>query len=353
LALKREAAREWPLWRFAYSRRGFVTFKLPDAHDLQDDFEPGLVFARICGYSLGAAEGADDVERAASVWQIWGDQCTAVHVWARDGALPRIELPRLAEWTNQVVDKLRQTAPISQSHSARSFNEKVPPATHVLDVILLSPNDWWVGTHCTRSGPERWPGGILPLELPPAAASRAWLKMEEALSFADLPLRAGDQVAEIGCSPGGTTQALLSRGLIVTGIDPAEVTPTVLAHPHFTHVRKRGADVRLRDFRSVRWLTADLNVPPRMTLATVERIVTHREANVRGLIIMLKLPDWKLADEVSDWLERIRSWGYADVRARHLMHNRQEVCVVARRRHRLTRKKRGADTGRTKSSAYN
>ena len=37
----------------------------------------------------------------------------------------------------------------------------------------------------------------------------------------------------------------------------------------------------------------------------------------------------ELAAEIPDWLKRIRAWGYPDVRARQLAHNRQEICVAA------------------------
>jgi 23S rRNA (cytidine2498-2'-O)-methyltransferase len=118
----------------------------------------------------------------------------------------------------------------------------------------------------------------------------------------------------------------------VIGIDPAEVDPRVLAHPRFTHVRKRGAEVRRREFRNVAWLAADMNVAPEVTLEVVEGIVAHPAVNIRGLLLTLKLIDWAMADRVDDYRDRIRSWGYASVRARQLAHNRQEICVAARRR---------------------
>ena len=52
----------------------------------------------------------------------------------------------------------------------------------------------------------------------------------------------------VGLRPGGSCQLLLSRGLHVTGIDPAAMHPDVLANPHFTHLRKRAADVRGANF---------------------------------------------------------------------------------------------------------
>jgi 23S rRNA (cytidine2498-2'-O)-methyltransferase len=159
--------------------------------------------------------------------------------------------------------------------------------------------------------------------------SRAYLKMEEAILWSGLPLAPGDRCVEIGCAPGGASQALLARRLSVMGIDPADVDPRVTANRRFTHVKKRGADLRRREFRGVRWLAADMNVAPAYTLDTVEAIVTHPAVNVRGLLLTLKLADWKLAEEIPGYLERIARWNYGNVRARQLAHDRREICVAA------------------------
>jgi 23S rRNA (cytidine2498-2'-O)-methyltransferase len=173
---------------------------------------------------------------------------------------------------------------------------------------------------------------MMPLELPADAVSRAWLKMEEALRWSQLPIPKGARCAEIGSAPGGASQALLGRGYSVIGIDPAEMHPAVLAHPQFRHIRRRAPQVPRREFRKIRWLTADMNVAPNYTLDAVEAIVTHPEVNVRGLLLTLKLPQWGLADHVPDYLARIRSWGYNVAHARQLQHNRREFCVSALQR---------------------
>jgi len=72
-----------------------------------------------------------------------------------------------------------------------------------------------------------------------------------------------------------------------------------------------------------------MNVAPNYTLEAVEQIVTHPQVNVRGMLITLKLLDWKLAEQVPEYLDRVRSWGFNVVRARQLRYNRQEVCVSA------------------------
>ncbi|WP_446915063.1 hypothetical protein, partial [Klebsiella pneumoniae] len=63
-ALKRELARNWPELRFAYSRPGFLTFKLPPEHPLSQRLELRSIFARTAGYSLGKVTGGDANECA-------------------------------------------------------------------------------------------------------------------------------------------------------------------------------------------------------------------------------------------------------------------------------------------------
>jgi 23S rRNA C2498 (ribose-2'-O)-methylase RlmM len=116
----------------------------------------------------------------------------------------------------------------------------------------------------------------------------------------------------------------------------------VLEHPKFTHLRRRAAEARRREFRKVRWLVADMNVAPSYTCDVVESIVTHPQVHVRGMLLTLKLIGPSHADAVAEYLERVRRWGYNVVRARQLQHNRQEACVAALQKPFL-RKSRGAN----------
>ncbi len=352
-AVKGELTRRWPEFRFAFSRPGFLTFRLPEDHHLPAAFDLRSVFARTFGFSLGKADGNDAQQRARQVWQIVGEvPVQRIHVWQREGNSvgPSTEptgedvataTPSLAAEAEAAI---RRQCPRPDDLAADTGDEPPPPDPSppdpspaergdlVLDCILVEPDQWWVGYHRAVSVPSRWPGGTFPLELPEHAVSRAWLKMEEALRWSQLPIRADARVAEIGSAPGGASQALLDRRLRVTGIDPAEMHADVLAHPEFTHLRRRVKEVRRREFRKIRWLTADMNVAPSYTLDAVGRIVTHREISIRGLLLTLKLPEWKLAEQVPEFLERVRGWGYNVVRARQLVHNRQELCVAALQR---------------------
>jgi len=332
-ALKAELARAWPAFRFAYSRPGFLTFKLPEGHTLPDDFDLGSVFARAYGFTLGKVTAEALAAAADEVWRIAADRRFAgLHVWQRDmatmghhGFEPHVTPAALA--AEQLLREAYERRAVG-----RPLERAVEPGQLVLDCVLVEPHEWWLGFHRSRPGDSCHPGGLRSLAIPEEVISRAYVKMAEALAWSGLPIKRGERFVEIGCAPGGASQYLLEQGLNVIGIDPAAVDERIASHAKFTHVRKRGADVRRREFRGIHWLAADMNVAPEYTLDTVEAIVTHEATSIRGLLLTLKLPDWNLVEEIPNYLNRIKKWGYPNVRARQLAHNRQEICVAATKR---------------------
>jgi len=335
-ALKAEVARNWPEYRFAYSRPGFVTFKVDENHPPSTGFDLRSVFARTYGISLGKVTGVDHAALAEQVWQLAnGIPVQHLHVWRRDStaAGERGFDPRPPASCLEIGELILQNRPNTDGEQRRvGLNEVAQAEQTVLDCVLVEPNEWWIGTHRASSISSRWPGGVPPIELPEHAVSRAYLKMAEALRWSKLPIAVGDHCIEIGSAPGGAAQCLLDEGLHVMGIDPAEVSPAVVEHPNFTHVRKRGSEVKRREFRDAKWLVADSNVAPNHTLDTLEAIVTYPDVYVRGMLLTLKLLDWKLTEEIPGYMARVRSWGYDYVKARQLAFNRQEICVMALQR---------------------
>ncbi len=332
-ALKNELAQELPAARLAFSRPGFVTFKLPAGVAWPEHFPWDSIFARWYGWSLGKVK-ATGVEALADAVaeQLAGQQTfEQLHVFPRDRYEPgdhRFE-PGLTSDSAAAAEVLR-----ARLGSVLSGDHNAPPARlgqSVLDVVMVEDDEWWLGTHRASRHSSPWAGGLRVLTLPPHAVSRAYLKAVEGLEWSRLPIAAGQTAAEIGCAPGGASQVLLERGLKVIGIDPALIEPVVAEHPNFVHLRKRGHEVRRQEFRGVHWLLADLNVAPNYTLDTIEGIVTHPSVHIRGMLLTLKMLQWSLADEIPAYLERIRSWGFASVRAKQLQTNRSEVCVAAER----------------------
>jgi 23S rRNA (cytidine2498-2'-O)-methyltransferase len=357
-ALKREVARREPTWRLAFSRPGFLTFKNGGDRslDVQALAEHPWTFAHAHGISLGRITGTQLSELTDLLWQHEGVTALAtsdakpadIHVWQGldSSHAPRqpgdeFTAPFATPLAMEVDRAIRTKAPGTlaklRSREGGSPRHPSPRGAVVLDVFLLEPGEWWIGYHRAVTTVERWPGGQIPIFLPPHAVSRAYAKIEEAIRWSGLPLAAGDECVEIGCAPGGASQALLDRGLFVTGIDPADVDEALLAHPRFRHLKKRGKDVRRREFVGVRWLLADMNIAPQTTLDEVEPIVTHPGVSIRGLVLTLKLSDWNAAERIEELAQRVRGWGYRDVRVRQLTTGGQEVCLVALRRKALRR----------------
>lgn len=346
-ALKREMARIWPDFRFAYSRPGFLTFKLPAGAVPPDSLDLQSVFARAYGLSLGKATGATLEERVRKVWELVGGlPIDGVHVWPRDVQEPgaRDYEPGMTPVALEIAEAIRGTFPFAASESGTlSTIHASPPGPPLLrggdantefgqlvaDVVLVDETEWWVGYHRVRSTASAWPGGFFPEALPVDAVSRVYLKMLEAIRWAGFQIGPGQRVVEIGCAPGGASQALLNLGAKVIGVDPAEMHPLVLGHPRFRHIRRRSKEVRRHEFLDTDWLTCDINLPPNYTLDAVEAIVAYPGVRLQGLLLTLKLIDWSLAEELPAYLDRVRSWGFHAVEARQLHHNRREVCVAA------------------------
>lgn len=327
--LKADVASHHPELAFAFSRPGLVTFKVVDPSVFDGTQPIKSFFARTFGHSLGTVTEEGD-RISAAVGMLPDKPFRHFHVWKRDSAVPGerqfepFHLPESLELGQQLRAKV-EDGPLGKV----AINRTAKQHEFIADFIVVEPDRWLVGWHQATTIATRWPGGVPPVKRPDDMVSRAHLKMQEALRWSRLPIVEGDLCVELGSSPGGSCQCLLERGLRVIGVDPAIMDKRVLSHPNFTHIRARAADLKRKEFADVRWLVSDANIAPENSLAAIEDIVTNRRVNVTGMLITLKLLDWKMASLIPDYLEQIRGWGYRHVRARQLAFNRREVCVVA------------------------
>lgn len=352
--LKDEILSVWPTFRLAFSRPGFVTFKLPS--DFPSNSLPTLnlksTFARTSGIGLGKITNDDQTEIIQQlVAELPLEQLPPlrhVHVWQRDPVLPgnRDFEPGRHELTDKIAaaiaQQLQSTNPSidSSASSIAAANQIAKADEAILDVIMVEPDQWWFGWHQATTAVSRWPGGIYSIRLPEHAVSRAYLKMTEALQWARLPIAEQDIVAEIGSAPGGSSQVLLENDFQVVGIDPAKMHARLLEHPKFTHVRTKVADMRRSGFNNIKWIMSDVSATPNYTLDSVEHIVTRDDVNIRGMLLTLKLTKWELVKELPQYLDRIRSWGYQYIRTRQLAFNRREICVAVMKSRAIRRIKR-------------
>src|SRR6478752_2180032 len=307
-ALKQEVARTEPAWRPSFSRPGFLTFKNAGEQQIEARklAERNWTFAYTNGISLGRLSGEQLADLVQQFWanpevvaMATSDTPVDLHVWQRErSADDEDSLSTFVTPLCREIELALRAAASEQSSLAKEIPEHRKATlrnSNVLDVVIVEPNEWWIGYHHAVKTTERWPGGAIPVRLPSHAVSRAYAKLEEAIQWSAFPLVAGEECVEVGCAPGGASQALLERGLFVTGIDPADVEPIVLEHSRFRHLKKRGSDVRRSEFEGVRWLVADMNIAPQDTLDEVEAIVSHPSVSIRGLVLTLKFSEWNVA----------------------------------------------------------
>jgi 23S rRNA (cytidine2498-2'-O)-methyltransferase len=336
---KQELLTRYPGLRFAFSRPGFMTFKTTDPDIQPGKFQLVSTFARVWGWSIGKANNEDPHELAKAIGQQVSTSAgtqpfTMLHCWQRDLAVPGSKgfEPGVSPVAATAADILFNT--LQPQLPGLQLNGNCEPDELTLCVVLVEPYEWWVGWHNALNVSQRWPGGAPLIQLPQQAVSRAWLKIHEAVLWGRVPIQKGDVVVEIGSSPGGSSQYLLDRGATVIAIDPAKMDAAVAEHPALVHVRRRARDVPKRDLNNVRWLTIDINMPPSYTIDVIRDYVQTRGLPVQGIIATLKLPDWKLAEEVDSYRQQFIEMGFAFVQTRQLAFNRQELCLVAQRKRR-------------------
>jgi 23S rRNA (cytidine2498-2'-O)-methyltransferase len=338
--LRQRAGEVFPGARPGAWRRGVVSFRISegDAAAAAGGFD--LVFARAVIQSVGQVTGDTDAARLAAACSLAsGRAYDNVHVWQRD---PRGELP---------VAEIRAGLLAAQGLSPEIPSVAIP-GTVVLDCLLDSAERWWVGWHRCEDMPSRWPGGLYPRAnepLPETCVSRAWLKLDEAITVFGIPFQPGQRALELGAAPGGACQRLLEAGLEVVGVDPAIMDQRVVDAPRFAQWRMRAREVPLRRCVGVDWLLTDMNIDPTSTMAALARIASAPAVRLQGIVATLKLPDWSRAAELPGWLDTFRSCGL-EPRARQLSTGGREVCVVAVRPERGVRSPTAVRTGSRSAS---
>ena len=336
--LKQEILERYHDLRAAFSQPGFVTFKAPPDWSAVRINKIRSIFTRYKGLSLGRLVCDDVSQSVVNVWKMAGEcdlRVERIHVFPRDLTVPGTKNfePHIDRECIEIQKRIYLACPYRQL-LASGANDALCPAERkdvVLDVVPVSPTDWYIGYHIADDWRSCQPGGIVNLQRPFDSVSRAYLKFEEGLRWSRLPVQVGSRWLDIGAAPGGASQALLARGAIVTGVDPADISPNLTQNPNFLHLRGRLNQLKRSHFRKIRWIITDMNVAPNYTLDVLEDIVTQRDSDIRGLLFTLKLANWGLIADIPVCMQRINNWGYAQVAFAQMQFNRQEIMVAVKK----------------------
>ena len=251
----------------------------------------------------------------------------------------RVEVPdtneakELTKFCRKFTVPLR--ASLRDSQILLNYESAKRPVVHV---FFIAPGTCYVGySYADNNSPFYM--GIPRLKFPADAPSRSTLKLEEAFHVFipadewDERLASGMYAVDLGACPGGWTYQLVKRSMMVCAVDNGPMAPSLMDTGQVMHYREDG--FRFRPPRSnITWLVCDMVEKP----VRVANLMTEWLVNgwCREAIFNLKLPMKKRYEEVTQNLamidQKLKEQGInAQIHARQLYHDREEVTVHIRR----------------------
>ncbi|MCX6858144.1 MAG: hypothetical protein NTV80_24955 [Verrucomicrobia bacterium] len=295
-------------------RPQLITWKVQA--ELPEDFAFTSLHAVVSGWSLGMARNAAEVAQIVTKTNI---EVCAVHVFPRliseDGLTAEAWAP-----VDALTEDLKQVCPIS------------PEGGYILDVILGEVGEpWFIGCHPKSPTSHPHAGGLPRLTIPAEAPSRAWLKMEQSLSWLGLDrteVLVGKSALELGSAPGGASWSLLQRGMKVIGVDTGAVDACVQNHPNYDHISLPASQLPL-DYlpEKVDLLACDMNLAPDVVLKYLEPLCLR--VKPRWLVLTFKMNDGRVEALMPYFISQVQRFAPGPVYAKQLHANRREVTLVS------------------------
>ncbi|MDH4120574.1 MAG: hypothetical protein OEV94_02565 [Deltaproteobacteria bacterium] len=211
--------------------------------------------------------------------------------------------------------------------------ESGPGGTPWVVQLCLTEEHLWCSVNRWEQLASTHPGGAYQAPHDPAAPSRSYLKMEEALDLLADPPRHGQKVVDLGAAPGGWSYAFLKRGCRVLAVDrgPLKISGIDQLPGQLTHLREDGLTFTPpKGWLPADWLVSDMLVAPGQALGLFRRWVEERR--MKRFVINVKLPQKHPAAALMPleaYLAKLsgrRAFG----RLRQLYHDRREVTLVGR-----------------------
>ncbi|ELY3758987.1 23S rRNA (cytidine(2498)-2'-O)-methyltransferase RlmM [Cronobacter universalis] len=212
------------------------------------------------------------------------------------------------------------------------------PKRPVVHVFFIAPGCCYTGYSYTNNNSPFYMG-IPRLKFPSDAPSRSTLKLEEAFHVFipadewDERLANGMYAVDLGACPGGWTYQLVKRNMWVSSVDNGPMAQSLMDTGQVTWLREDG--FKYRPTRTnITWMVCDMVEKPAKVAALMAQWLVNGWC--RETIFNLKLPMKKRYEEVSQNIASIQAQldehGInAQIQARQLYHDREEVTIHVRR----------------------
>jgi len=196
------------------------------------------------------------------------------------------------------VEPSRHTSAPSRDTSAPSRDAgmgvalSAPAPDALVQVLLTDLEQGWISIatppvrHAWRHVLSRFPAGLVDVPEDRGPPSRAYRKLLEAELHLGQRIEAGQQVVDLGASPGGWSAVALARGANVLAVDRAPLRDDLMANPLLRFVQRDAFKHAPDPAAPVDWLLCDVIAFPERTLDLLSRWLSSRAC--RRFIVTLK-----------------------------------------------------------------
>tara|TARA_Y100000768_G_C23990825_1_gene692686 strand:+ start:10287 stop:11066 length:780 start_codon:yes stop_codon:yes gene_type:complete len=166
-------------------------------------------------------------------------------------------------------------------------------------------------------------------KIPEGAPSRAYLKIAEACQKYEINDPSLHWI-EFGSAPGGASYYLCQNFHQVTGVDPAEMSPIVLNHEKFLHIKKPIQNLRPSDFdfKGYQFITSDLNLNPKQAIKEVLRC-SQFFRSIQGIFMTVKIVKKDHVKHIPKFCQSFRNAGFKHIQKCQLPSHKQEFLIYA------------------------
>ncbi|GAB2947921.1 23S rRNA (cytidine(2498)-2'-O)-methyltransferase RlmM [Hafnia psychrotolerans] len=262
-----------------------------------------------------------------------------LHGVITNGGELRVEMPDTNESKELTKFCRKLTVPLrSAMREQRILGKRENSLRPVVHVFFIASGCCYVGYSYSNNNSTFYMG-IPRLKFPSEAPSRSTLKLEEAFHVFipadewEERLASGMYAVDLGACPGGWTYQLVQRSMMVTAIDNGPMAQSLMDTGQVIHLKEDAFRYKSTSWKNY-WLVCDVVEKP----AKVAALMCDWLVNgwCREAIFNLKLPMKKRYEEVTNILERIKerleeNHIHAEIFAKHLYHDREEVTVHVRR----------------------
>ncbi|WP_276639499.1 23S rRNA (cytidine(2498)-2'-O)-methyltransferase RlmM [Siccibacter turicensis] len=311
----------------------FECYQTDDAEKLVRDLPfSSLIFAR---QMFVAGELLTDLPPEDRVTPIVG----MLQGMVEKGGDLRVEVADTNESKELMKFCRKLTVPLRAAlREAKVLTNYETPKRPVVHVFFIAPGCCYTGYSLSTNNSPFYMG-IPRLRFPSDAPSRSTLKLEEAFHVFipadewDERLANGMHAVDLGACPGGWTYQLVKRNMWVASVDNGPMAQSLMDTGQVTWLREDG--FRYRPTRNnISWMVCDMVEKPAKVTALMAQWLVNGWC--RETIFNLKLPMKKRYEEVSQNLaslrEQLDAQGIAaQIQARQLYHDREEVTVHVRR----------------------